>query len=416
MKDKKSINNLYQSLFRALTTDNLDAISKALYEYCLHPVVVYNTLFNVISLFPNQKLNDAVWDNIYQQRKIPSDMLLSFAQDDMIKTFWESKQPKLVNWGLLNSAPRLVTAIRVDGNVVGSVGIVYESNDLESYEEDATALSLAAEAFSMYFKQKKEHRATSKPLHDSFAIALLEGNVTGEEELRYWENIAKISFKNDIRVIVVDCKTKEVSRAVYNRIEEQLVASQNTLMCCLNQSLYFIHYNQPHQSKENYLHRVNAFFPSIKFENVSVGISTAITNPKDILLARYQAEQALHIGRTLKHTSNTTFYEDIAFEDILYKLKENPFFHSYIHPAVFLLLQADEAFGNDYARTLKTYLETFCNKTKTCQRLNIHRNTLSYRLECIQKLAEIDFDDEHTCRHILVSFSLLDNRFELLID
>lgn len=416
MKDKKSISNLYQSLFYALTTDNLDAISRALYEHCLHPVIVYNTLFNVISLFPNQKLNDTVWDNIYQQKRIPSDLLLSFAQEDMIKTFWDSKQPQLVNWGIFNNTPRLVTAIRVDGNVVGSVGIVYESNKVESYEEDSAALSLAADAFSIYFKQKKEYRATSKPLHDSFAIALLGGKVTDTEDLRYWENATGIRFKNDIRVIVVDCKTREVSRAVYNRIQEQAATSYCTLMCCLNQSLYFIQYNLPRQNKDDYCCRLNSFFPGLQVESVSVGVSTAITDPKDILLAKYQADQSLLIGRTSKNTNNIVFYEDCMFDDILYKLKMHSFSRAHIHPAIALLQEADETLGSDYTRTLKVYIESFCSKAKTCQLLNIHRNTLSYRLEHIQKLIGIALDDEHLCRHLLMSFSLLDSEFDSLTD
>jgi DNA-binding PucR family transcriptional regulator len=39
--------------------------------------------------------------------------------------------------------------------------------------------------------------------------------------------------------------------------------------------------------------------------------------------------------------------------------------------------------------------------------MNIHRNTLLYRLERIRQIAGIDLEDVNTCTHLLISFHLI---------
>ena len=61
-------------------------------------------------------------------------------------------------------------------------------------------------------------------------------------------------------------------------------------------------------------------------------------------------------------------------------------------------------------RTLKVYLELERNVLQTAKTLFIHRSTLFYRLERIQKLADVDYEDARERLVLQLSFQILEQR------
>ena len=58
-----------------------------------------------------------------------------------------------------------------------------------------------------------------------------------------------------------------------------------------------------------------------------------------------------------------------------------------------------------YVHTLRSYLADNCNISRTAERLYIHRHTLMKRLDKIQELCGIDFNDYYA--RIYMSLALL---------
>ena len=78
-----------------------------------------------------------------------------------------------------------------------------------------------------------------------------------------------------------------------------------------------------------------------------------------------------------------------------------------IHPAIEMLAEYDEAHGSEYLRTLWLYLRHERNLVKTAEDLNIHRNSLVYRVKRISELiADVDLDDPETREHLMMSFRI----------
>lgn len=80
---------------------------------------------------------------------------------------------------------------------------------------------------------------------------------------------------------------------------------------------------------------------------------------------------------------------------------------SVIHPALYILKKNDEKNQNDLYKTLRVYLRNNCNLAHTAKALNLHRNSLLYRLNKIQMLTELDFDDERIREYLRLSFIVL---------
>ena len=69
--------------------------------------------------------------------------------------------------------------------------------------------------------------------------------------------------------------------------------------------------------------------------------------------------------------------------------------------------KADEKKRTELYKTLKTYLLCENNVRKTADKLFIHRNTLVYRLNQIQKFFSCDIDDIKYAKELL-AFIILD--------
>ena len=83
----------------------------------------------------------------------------------------------------------------------------------------------------------------------------------------------------------------------------------------------------------------------------------------------------------------------MGVEALLRELADDPAlgpFRALISP----LREHDRARGSDLVRTLRTYFATGTNASEAADRLFLHRNSMLYRLERIQKLIGLDLKDD----------------------
>ena len=78
-----------------------------------------------------------------------------------------------------------------------------------------------------------------------------------------------------------------------------------------------------------------------------------------------------------------------------------------IHPAVTRLLEYDAQNHTDFSRTFYMYIRYERSQSHTAAALNVHRNTLTYRLNRLRELISCDLDIPEVRLHILVSYELL---------
>ena len=96
---------------------------------------------------------------------------------------------------------------------------------------------------------------------------------------------------------------------------------------------------------------------------------------------------------TLKHILSFSSHENVS------KL---------CHPCVLSLKNSDEENGTQFFKTLRSFLENERSLVKTAGALNIHRNTLLYRIDKIKEMTGVDLDDADTRLHVVMSYRLLE--------
>ncbi len=128
---------------------------------------------------------------------------------------------------------------------------------------------------------------------------------------------------------------------------------------------------------------------------VAAGISRAANGLSALREAYREAKDAVSISNELGDREQTTFYGDLKLFQLLLALKERNldqmrrFYFETLGP----LVEHDDRKQGDLIRTLSGFFEANGNLAKAANDLNVHRNTLVYRLERIAELTGLNLDD-----------------------
>ena len=72
------------------------------------------------------------------------------------------------------------------------------------------------------------------------------------------------------------------------------------------------------------------------------------------------------------------------------------------------MMETDSKQGTDYFNTLSVYLKSQCNSKITAKALRVHVNTVTYRLQKIQEILQVNFNDNYVLDYLRLCYGLLE--------
>lgn len=131
------------------------------------------------------------------------------------------------------------------------------------------------------------------------------------------------------------------------------------------------------------------------------GFSYRFTDISKLLIYYKQAEIALEYGVKIPGTINTC--EEFAMEYLKNIISES-LSVNISHPALEKLYLYDKENNTEYYKTLEQYLINERNQAKTAELLNMHRNTLAYRIKRIEEITGGDLNDTALRQYLIMSY------------
>lgn len=136
--------------------------------------------------------------------------------------------------------------------------------------------------------------------------------------------------------------------------------------------------------------------------NVRVAYGTIVNELKDVSKSYKEARMALDVGKIFYSESHVCAYNSLGIGRLIYQLPEN-----------LCRMFVEEIFGDDIPynldeetlTTINKFYENNLNVSETSRQLFVHRNTLVYRIEKLQKRCGLDirvFDDALTLKIALM--------------
>jgi len=141
--------------------------------------------------------------------------------------------------------------------------------------------------------------------------------------------------------------------------------------------------------------------------SIEVGVSNIFKAIRDLRCYYLQAVHTREFGHKIKKESGLHEFERLKFDILLNKIPPDVDLAQYLNHDLISLMENDKQEKTDYCNTLLTFAKCGKNRHKTCQTLNIHKNTLSYRLERITELLDCSIDDGNYLLDILLSSMIM---------
>ena len=131
----------------------------------------------------------------------------------------------------------------------------------------------------------------------------------------------------------------------------------------------------------------------LKDAGLVCGISNPSSKPADVKLMDRQARAAVVFGQLLSENGDLFHYETLAIYHMIDEVSKMMPLENLFSPHYMYMCAHDRQFGTAYGPTLVAYLECGFDPAKTAARMNLHRNTVVYRIKRIEDIFRFDFDD-----------------------
>ena len=146
--------------------------------------------------------------------------------------------------------------------------------------------------------------------------------------------------------------------------------------------------------------------------SLSVGISNPFTALTETRRAYQQARAAIRYGDLAKdHVEDARYYRyaDYAFTHMLALAGQRTNLLAFCHPALLALLEYDQDHGCELMDTLLCYLQVAGSTSRASAMLNLHKNTMLYRLGRIREVLGMNLTSGEELFQLQVGFRVLMN-------
>lgn len=259
------------------------------------------------------------------------------------------------------------------------VAVIY--GNIEQRKKAMELVCLSIENAKLYYEEKFDK--------NSFMKNVILGNILpGDISLRARE----LKVKDNVRRIIY-CVQTEKNRDLhaYNIIQSLFPNDSKDFVVLLDeQNTVLVKELKDKEEREDIYRKARIIIDTLNTElmiKASIGIGTEVTRLRDISRSFKDAQTALAIGKIFETDKNIVDYNHLGIGRLIYQL-----------PTTLCKLFLNEVFkDNVYDQidqetmiTIKKFFENSLNVSETSRQLFVHRNTLVYRLDKIQKLTGMD--------------------------
>ncbi len=289
---------------------------------------------------------------------------------------------------LLDGQARLVAPILVQGSIAGFLSLL--GSDGELGEMHRLAVGRAAHACAIELVRARAAHDARDEVEEELLDVLTAGRPGSHQAAR--ERAKRKGFDVDAPYLVIAAEPADRGRAPKVRSAwERLLATMRSSALVRERgdstlalvSLAGRRALEPKTLVEQ-LHRAARLVSG----PVALGYGAVRTGTAEIANGAREAEQALAMGRRLFGPDSATAFKNLGLYRLLYALQPLPELRAFRDDALARLGGKDRR--GVLLQTLGAYLATNGSPTDAADRLQLHRNTVLYRLGRIEDLLGVD--------------------------
>lgn len=374
-----------------LEGDDLQAVAEALASILGRSVTVESEAFDVLAAAQIGPVDEARMRSVAAGRTTPllAERLL---ERGIYERLLEQRRPMrvLAMPDLGMTMERIVAPIILAKQIIGYVWIIAGNRELTDLDE--LAIDHAATVAAVLMLKDREVQDAELRLRGDLLDQLLNLESSPKPELV--ERVQKLGFHVDqpYQVLIIQGSTPagESQLSLPRKVERWFnqVNGPALVVPGGDQVVVVMQSRRPPQGallagrlSESMDHPA---------QPLRIGVGEPIEDLRDLRRGYGQAAEALQIATALRWDDGVCDFRSLGIYHWLNHLPEDVIeSNRYLH-AVRSLAEWDQETGRDLLATLEVFLNLAGQRNAAAAHLNIHRNTLSYRLQRIRDLLDLD--------------------------
>lgn len=393
---------------------NIEEITEMISEYLKKPVVIEDEQFSLLaySSFYIDQFDEANKQTIFKKRwTIP--ILEKFMDEgivDQLKTIPEPFRVEKIEEIGLNQ--RVVVSAKYKEHVLGFIW-VQETDRLLTEDELSFLLDVSFHVGKLLY-QDKQLKLKKDEEKNNFYKKILEDAFQTEAQIKWEAANVKISLPDSFISIVFTVGPS--SEEAFGELLEKVGLFANALKMpthlFIDQLTVIVMIGSSISSPKDLSIHANALASSVlaqfSGEQVYAGISREHTSVTQLRKSYLEAIEVIKTAKFigLKELPSLE-YKKLGLFRYLEAIAQEQKKMGDMNEDLLKLKQKDEESQTNLLQTLEVYLEENCRLKQAAEKLFIHTNTLKYRLNQINELTEISFDDFHANCQLYIDLQIM---------
>lgn len=396
---KTDLESVYALFFKALNEDGLEPLIHAAYEIFHRPILLTDENYRLLYQYPKRKLNQDIWDTLFDEGTLSPDTVLQYQEAFLTDKPSGIYDPFYVDWGPAAEFPRIFGEIYTKSKkILGHVAIFMMDHPFQPEDLEITKIFVDALLIKM------SHRHTNIVTNAGYLRDLLSPDTSAQLKALAC-NVLQKYVRGDFCLMVTPIGDNAAQRAYAASAVNRLSSIyQNTISAvfenCIVTLLGEMSVPVPTEKARLFLMRVVSTLQPIYHYT---GVSNCFRTLEDISVYYPQAYYTAKL-----QSQACCFYADVTPLPVFALLAEHVPLQTFMHPVLDEIYAYDMEHSTAYFDTLRWYSLLLHNKDAAANALCIHRNTLLYRLNKIQDVFHLSFEEPNVALSLLNSFQIWD--------
>lgn len=316
---------------------------------------------------------------------------------------WLNSDAPNMQGTIVTSPIGYTTLLKVEKRVAGYLSLVHQDEELDEF--DRLVLTYGADVCAIEMAKNRAIASAVEQARGDWVQMWLSGTPADDDLLQTRAQQAGFASSSSFVVAVF----RAISEAGQSLPLESLISlvrddmSRRQINGAVGQYVDVIVTLYPLDEEPSSIIRIRAMIEDVRSQLatrtpsglVAAGISRPATGLSNLRESYREAKDAVGIAYELGDQDTSTFYGDLKLYQLLLALKERNLdnLSQFYQDALGPLVEHDNRKQSELIRTLNGFFEANGNLAKAAQGLDVHRNTLVYRLERITDLTGLDLDD-----------------------
>lgn len=400
LSELKNYNNLNQLIGLSLKGKGKEAIIDVASTMIRNPLIVVDTTYKVLAHSITYLVKDRIWQENIERGHCTSDFLAMATELAPKQISPESSEAYSI-YCPISPTSKYGSKIYWNNAVIGYIFLFEEYTPMTSHQKDF--LPLVSYIMSDLLSKSPDFASLYSPLSEKILNHLLMGD--NDLYVDTLLNYTKIHFPNSMYCLVLKLRDYRYQAPFTDLLKEQLkhyfhdaciAVYQDNLVCLISSG-------EVQKLTEETVQDIRTKMGEhVQYMTISRSFSDIMQVKSHYMQCQTLQKVTLHLNLT-KHL---LWYDDYVLYALFAEIEEEAKLKEKVHPALPVLRQYDRQNKGGLYETLATYIRTQGNLKETAARLYVHRNSLSYRINKIVELTQVDLMDPATIYSLHMSFCI----------